>query len=46
MAAMVSVTSSPSNAREPAIISKSTQPNDQTSLRRSAVRPFACSGLM
>ena len=45
-AASVSETSSPSNARLPVSISKSTQPNAQTSLRLSAGRPFACSGLI
>ncbi len=46
IAASVSETSSPSNARFPVSISNSTQPNAQTSLRLSAARPFACSGLM
>src|SRR5215471_15206890 len=45
-AASVSVTSSPGNARVPVSISYSTQPNAHTSLRRSAGRPFACSGDM
>ena len=34
----------PSNARLPVGVSKSTQPNTQTSLRLSAGLPFACSG--
>ncbi len=46
MAANVSLTSSPANARFPVSISNSTQPNAHTSLRLSAGRPFACSGLM
>jgi hypothetical protein len=45
-AAIVSVGSSPSKARVPVSISKSTQPNAHTSLRLSATRPLACSGLM
>jgi hypothetical protein len=45
-AASVSATSSPSNARRPDSISYRTQPNAHTSLRLSAARPFACSGLM
>ena len=45
-AAIVSVTSSPSNARRPVSISYSTQLNAQMSLRLSAIFPFACSGLM
>ena len=44
--ASVSDTSSPSNARFPVSISKSTQPNAQTSVRLSVNRPLACSGLM
>jgi hypothetical protein len=44
--ANVSLTSSPSNARLPVSISKSTHPNAQMSLRASASRPFACSGAM
>ena len=43
---IVSVTSSPRNARVPVSISNSTAPKAQTSVRRSTVRPFACSGLM
>jgi hypothetical protein len=46
IAASVSDTSSPWNARMPLSISNSTQPNAHTSLRLSAARPFACSGLM
>ena len=45
-AAIVSGTSSPSNARAPASSSNSTQPNAQMSERLSAGRPFACSGAM
>ena len=45
-AASVSEMSSPSNARLPVTISKSTHPKAQTSLRLSAARPLACSGLM
>ena len=44
--ASVSVTVSLPNPCRPARHSKSTQPNDQTSLRLSTVRPRACSGLM
>ena len=46
MAAMISVVSRPSNARTPASIWYSTQPNAQTSLRLSTAFPRACSGLM
>src|SRR5262249_3139855 len=42
--ARTSVVSSPSKARFPVNISKSTHPNAHTSLRLSAGRPFACSG--
>ena len=45
-AAIVSVMSSPSNARRPVIISYSTQPNAHTSVRLSVALPRACSGLM
>ena len=45
-AASVSEMPSPSNARRPVTISKSTHPKAQTSLRLSAARPLACSGLM
>ena len=44
--ASTSDTSSPSNARLPVSISNRTHPNAQMSLRLSAARPFACSGLM
>jgi hypothetical protein len=44
--ASVSPMSSPSKGLRPVSISNSTQPNAQTSLRLSADRPFACSGLM
>ena len=44
--ARVSDTSSPANDRLPVNISNSTQPNAHTSLRRSASRPLACSGLI
>ena len=46
IAASVSLTSAPSNARLPVNISNNTQPKAQTSLRLSAARPLACSGLM
>jgi hypothetical protein len=46
IAPRISVVSSPSNAREPASISSSTQPNAQMSVRRSTALPFACSGDM
>ena len=42
----ISGTSSPSNARRPASISKSTHPNAQISARLSTVLPRACSGDM
>ena len=38
------MTSSPSKARFPESISKSTHPNAKISVRRSTARPFACSG--
>ena len=44
--ASVSLPPSPSNARRPVSISKSTQPNAQMSVRRSTGLPRACSGLM
>ena len=44
--AIVSVTSSPSNARLPASISNNTAPNAHTSVRLSTGRPRACSGDM
>jgi hypothetical protein len=43
---IVSVTSSPRNARVPDSISNSTAPNAQMSPRRSTVLPRACSGAM
>jgi hypothetical protein len=43
---MISVTSSPPNARRPTNISNSTQPNDHTSVRSSTGLPLACSGDM
>ena len=46
MAARVSCTSSPPNARFPVSISYSTAPNAQMSARLSTVFPRACSGLM
>src|SRR5262245_12220493 len=46
MAAIVSVTSSPSNTRLPVSISNNTHANAQMSLRLSAARPLACSGAM
>jgi hypothetical protein len=42
--ASVSLTDSPWNACVPARISKSTAPNENTSARRSAAFPRACSG--
>jgi len=45
-AASVSEIVSPANNGRPVSISRRTQPNAQTSLRVSAARPFACSGLM
>ena len=45
-AMIVSVTSSPSKAREPVSISKSTAPKAQMSARRSTGLPLACSGDM
>ena len=45
-AASVSAMSSPSNARWPDQHLVEHAPNAQTSLRLSAARPFACSGLM
>ena len=45
-AARTSVIVSPRNSWSPVSISKSTQPNAQTSLRLSAARPLACSGLI
>ena len=44
--AIVSETSSPSNARVPVSISYRTHPKAQMSLRLSAGLPFACSGAM
>ncbi len=46
IAAIVSLMSSPSNARLAASISYNTHPSAHTSLRLSAPRPFACSGDM
>jgi hypothetical protein len=46
ISAIVSVTSSPSNARFAVSISNSTHPNAQMSLCLWAGRPFACSVLM
>ena len=45
-AAIISVASSPSNARAPVSISYSTAPKAQTSVRLSTARPRACSGDM
>ena len=45
-AASMSDTSSPSKARRPVSISKSTQPKAQMSVRLSTALPRACSGLM
>ncbi len=44
--AMMSVTDSPGNACRPVRSSYNTQPNENTSLRWSVGRPFACSGDM
>ena len=46
IAATVSVTVSPGNARRPVSISYSTQPNAQMSVRLSTALPRACSGDM
>ena len=45
-AAIVSEIVAPGNAMRPVIISNSTQPNAQMSVRLSIASPRACSGLM